>query len=325
MNRILLGVLCAAAFAAAVPSHAAPTMPGTAAQSPNIIRFTVGDAQVMAFSDCTMSIDFHQTLSGVTPAEIDALLASNFIANPVETSLNVFLIQQGGRTILVDTGVGNLKLISGCGKSLEAMAAAGIKPDQVSDILITHLHLDHSAGLLGNGALMFPKATIHVSEAELDSYRKPQPDQPERARSVSELVWSILKPYVDAGKVKTFDRSSEIIPGISAKLWSGHTPGSTLYTLRSGEQELIFVGDYGPVPVIGFHHPEVAFITDQDKVQAGIVRRQMLEELARSGALVGAPHLSFPGIGHVGTEGKHFRWIPVEYPNRSPDTPATNF
>lgn len=330
MKKILSGAVGVMAIAtmlgaAACPSIAAPSRPSALKQAPTAYRFTFGDAQVMAFSDCTILIDLHQTLSGITPAETDALLAANFLTNPLETSINVFLIKRDGRTILIDTGLGDPSRPGNCGRMFDALAGAGVRLDQIDDILITHLHFDHSGGLVRNGQMMFPNATIHVSKAELDSYLNPSPQQDGRARAVGALVTSMVKPYLDARKVKTFDRSGEILPGISAKLWPGHTVGSSLYTLTSAGQELVFIGDYNPFPVVGFRHPEVTFVTDQDHAKAGVVRHEMLRDLARSGALVAAPHLAFPGVGHVGTDGGGYRWFPVAYSDRDPSLPPAKF
>lgn len=349
-----VGVMAIATMLGAteLPSIAAPSRPDALKQLPTAYRFTFGDAQVMAFSDCTILIDLHQTLSGITPAETDALLAANFMTNPLETSINVFLIKRAGRTILIDTGLGGPSTsdssmmrrgpsstppqtvprasIPGgrpgdCGRMFDALAGAGVRPEQIDDILITHLHFDHSGGLVQNGQMMFPNATIHVSKPELDSYLNPPPQQDGRARAIGALVTSMVKPYLDAGKVKTFDRSGEVLPNISAKLWPGHTDGSTLYTLTSGGKELVFIGDYNPFPVVGFRHPEVTFVTDQDRAKAGVVRHEMLRDLARSGALVAAPHLGFPGLGHVGAEGSGYRWFPAAYSDRDPNLPPAKF
>lgn len=329
MNRITsgaLGVIAVAAVfaAAALPGYGEPAPAGALQQPPAAYRLTVGDAQVTVFSDCTMPIDVHRALSDIAPAEIDALLAANFQTNPMDTSLNVFLIQRAGRTILVDTGFGDPKW-GGCGRLFDAMASVGVRPDQVDDILMTHLHLDHIGGLLRNGAMTFPKATLHVSKPELDAALRPSSGQDSRARQVSAFVMSSLKPYLDAGRVKTFDQSGDVVPGVSAKIIPGHTVGSALYTLTSGGQDLVFIGDYNPVPVVGFRHPEAAFVTDQDRVKASASRQQVLGELARSGALVAAPHLDFPGVGHVGVEGSGYRWFPIVYANRDPNVPTVKF
>lgn len=325
--------LCAAAAAilmtasvATAETPAAPATAGALRQAPMNYRFAVGDAKVTALSDCTIAMDLHRVLGGITPAETDAILAANYLTNPAEVSLNVFLIEAAGRVVLVDAGGGDILGPGNCGRSLDGLTAAGVRPEQVTDILITHLHLDHSGGLVRNGKATFPNATLHVAKAELDAYLKPPAPPEGRAAAAAQLVLSLLKPYLDAGKVQTFEAATgEILPGVSAQVIPGHTPGSAVFTLKSGGQTLVFMGDYNPMLVIGLRRPEVTFITDADLPRTRAAREHLLADFARSGVLVAAPHLAFPGVGHVGADGRGYRWFPVTFKDRDPNQPPAKF
>lgn len=324
--RLMRAVAAALAGATALPGFAAITIPGVVRQAPGVYRFTIGDARVTVMSDGTMPVDAHRMMKGATPAEIDTLLARNFLANPIQPSINAFLIEMGGRTILVDTGRGSLFGPGEAGRLPEALAIAGVRPEQVDEILITHAHPDHIGGLTDNGRIVFPKAIVHVGKPDLDFFldgRKFPEGSP--GRLASDLVGSVFKPYIDAGKVDAFERDGEILPGISAELRPGHSPGSAIFRLKSRGQELVIVGDVIHVAAVQLDRLDVDWAYDQDPAMARRDREHSLHEFARAGTLIAAPHISFPGLGYIRVEGKTYRWVPVEYGNRDPDLPAPKF
>jgi glyoxylase-like metal-dependent hydrolase (beta-lactamase superfamily II) len=322
MRRMIMAAATTLALAAALPSPAAITIPGVVRQAPAIYRFTVGDAQVTALSDGTMPLDLHQVLKGISPVEMDALLARYFLTNPVQPSINVYLIEMEGRAVLVDTGTGDLFGPGNGGRLPEALAAAGIRPDQIDDVLITHAHPDHIGGLVTGGRRVFSKAVIHVGKPDLDFFLGEGNHLNPRA---AEQAKAMFKPYLDDGKIHSFERTGEILPGISAELRPGHSPGSALFRLNSRGQELVIIGDIIHVAAVQLDRPDVTFLFDWDPSKARADREQALQEFARGGTLIAAPHLSFPGVGHVRVEGNSYRWIPVEYANRDPNLPGIKF
>jgi glyoxylase-like metal-dependent hydrolase (beta-lactamase superfamily II) len=326
MRRLIVAAATALIGIAPLPGSASTTIPGVVRQAPAVYRFTIGDAQVTALSDGTMPLDVHQVLKGISPAEMDALLARNFLVNPVQPSINTYLIEMGGRTVLVDTGTGDLFGAGNGGRLPDALAAAGIRPDQIDDVLITHTHPDHIGGLVKNGRIVFPKATVHVGKPDLDFFLDLR-NSPENSpnRRVSEQVKAMFKPYMDAGKVRSFERNGEILPAISAELRPGHSPGSAIFRLTSRGQELVIIGDIIHVAAVQFDRPDVTFIFDKDPSIARADRELALKDFARAGTLIAAPHISFPGVGHIRIEGDSYRWVPVEYLNRDPNLPGIKF
>lgn len=317
---ILAATVCAAI--ASLPAGASPTIPGVVRQAPAVYRFSIGDAQVTALSDGTLPLDLHRMLKGIAPPETDALLARSFLSNPVQPSINCYLIVMGGRTILVDTGAGDLFGAGNGGRLAEALAAAGTAPDRIDDILITHAHPDHIGGLVRDGRFMFPKAVIHVAKADLDFFLDVQKSRNARA---TEQVAAMFKPYMDAGKVRGFDRNGEILPGISAELRPGHSPGSAIFRLTSRGEQLIIIGDIIHIAAVQLERPEVGFVFDWNPAMARTDRENALRDFAREGALVASPHMSFPGVGHFRADGQGYRWIPAEYANRDPTLPDITF
>ena len=98
--------------------------------------------------------------------------------------------------------------------------------------------------------------------------------------------------------------------------FAGHTPGSAFFTLRDGDEELIFVGDLVHSTAVQFPDPTVTIAYDLDQPTAASVRAQAFGAFARDEALIAVPHADFPGVGHVRREGEGYAWVPLNYTNR---------
>jgi glyoxylase-like metal-dependent hydrolase (beta-lactamase superfamily II) len=107
-----------------------------------------------------------------------------------------------------------------------------------------------------------------------------------------------------------------VLPGVTAELRPGHTPGSAFYTLRSHGQEIVFVGDIIHVAAIQGPDPMITITYDVDPIKAAAVREQALATFADHRTLVAVPHLPFPGVGHFRRLGTGFEWVAVAYSNR---------
>lgn len=311
----------AAASPLAIAAAASPdTVPGIVRQTtPAIYRFTVGDAKVTALSDGTVPLDLHKILRGAPARTIDELLARSFLANPAEASINAYLIDFNGRRILVDVGAGDLFGPGNGGRLLDALAAAGATPETITDILITHVHTDHSGGLTKAGEIVFPRATVYAGGADIRFYS----DATNAAKTgIDKHFWTeteqTLTPYVTAGRVKPINVDGEILPGIRAELHPGHTPGSAFYTLTSRGQTIIFVGDVIHAGAVQFPRPDVTITFDVRQEEARAVRQAAFKRFVRDRALIAAPHLPFPGVGHIAADGSGYRWYPIEQTDREP-------
>lgn len=320
-SAMLLGTLLAySGFAAAQPApNESPgnDSPGIARQGADTYAFMIGNIRVTALSDGTVPQDLHKLLHGITTDTIDAMLTRTYLTNPVEASINAFLLEMGDRLVLVDTGAGELFGPGFGGKLIDSLQAAGFGPGQVTDILITHVHTDHTGGLIRDGQIAFPNATVHVGKPDVDFFL----DRKNAARADYDMKYfdeaiKTLKPYVDAGKIDTFDQTTEILPGLTASLHPGHTPGSAFYTLESQGQKLTFIGDIIHVAAIQFPDPSVTIAYDVDPGAAQQMRSKAFSVFAKDRELVAAPHLPFPGVGHIRKAQEGYAWIPVNYGNR---------
>jgi glyoxylase-like metal-dependent hydrolase (beta-lactamase superfamily II) len=292
--------------------------PGATTQSPGVYRFMIGGARVTALSDGTVPINLHQLLRGVTPERVDQLLERSYLTNPLEASINAFLIEMNSRRILVDTGAGELFGPGNGGRLPQALRAAGVEPEEINDILITHVHTDHSGGLVVGGKLVFPNATLHVGKPEVDFFLdKTNAAKTGYNKRYFDEAEATLKLYVDAGRVKTFDSQSEVLPGIVGELHPGHTPGSAFYRLTSRGESLVFIGDIIHAGAVQFPAPKITITFDQNPDKAREVRLRAFDRFAAQGTLIAAPHLPFPGVGHIRAEGAGYRWFAIEYADRA--------
>ena len=279
--------------------------------------FRVGNIRITALSDGTVPGDLHELLRDTTNQKTDGLLKKGFAANPVEISINVFMFKLGGRLFLVDTGSGDLFPAGFGGKLLQSLAAAGVHPEEVTDILLTHAHDDHMGGLIHNGAMAFPNAIVHVGKADVEFFQdRSNAAKAHYGMNYFDDYFASLKHYVDAGKVQTFEGTTMIVPGITATVHPGHTPGSAFYTVESDGQRIVFVGDIIHVGAVQFPQPDITITYDVDRRLAARVRKTAFAEFARDRTLIAFPHIPFPGVGHVRTSATGYEWVPIVYGNR---------
>ena len=278
-------------------------------------NFRIGAVKVVALSDGTIPVNALELLHAEDPEQVPSLLKKAYLNDPVEVSINAYLIKLDNRFILLDTGSGELFGPSYGGKLVESLWAAGYHPNDITDILITHVHLDHSGGLTVKDRMVFPNATVHVNKKEIDFWLNkihPQENDTDGVKT-NRVAFLALKRYLDAGRVNTFEGNVNLFPGLIAKEYVGHTPGHSVFVLESEEEKLVFWGDLIHVAAVQLHGPEVANGYDFDKQRAATQRQKAYEEAANEGYLVAADHISFPGIGRIRRDRNGLNWIPVPY------------
>ena len=321
--RILLlssALALSASFSAPATAQTTTTdSPAAYRQVSDTYSFPLGDLQITALSDGTVPQDLHQLLIGPSHSHIDGLLGREFLANPVEASINAFMIKDGTRTILVDTGSGDLFGPGNGGKLLDGLASIGVKSADVTDVLITHIHTDHTGGLVRDGKPSFSNATVHVGAPDLEFFLdRSNAAKTGYADQYFEEAAKTIGIYKALGKVKTFGDNQTILPGIVTSLHPGHTPGSAFFTATSKGKSIVFIGDVIHVAAVQFPEPKVTILYDVKPEQAAASRIAAFTDLAGRRELVAAPHLPFPGIGHISPQGNGaFGWHPAEYRNRA--------
>jgi glyoxylase-like metal-dependent hydrolase (beta-lactamase superfamily II) len=309
LKRTLSAIAAAAALASA--AHAAAPMVKTPA--PGFFRLMVGDIEVTPVNDGTVDLPMDQLLHQ-KPELTKTTLEKNFLKVPLETSDNGFLINTGSKLVLVDTGAGAL-FGPTLGKLVQNLKAAGYQPEQVDEIYITHMHGDHVGGLVRDGQRTFPNAVVRAGKADADFWlSKANMDKaPADKKGFFQGAMASINPYVQAGKFKAIEGNGELVPGVSAMAEHGHTPGHTIYMVESRGQKLALIGDLIHVAAVQMDNPQVTIGFDSDEKLAYAARKKVFDEAAKNGWLVGGAHLQFPGLGHLQTQGKGYRWVPVNY------------
>jgi glyoxylase-like metal-dependent hydrolase (beta-lactamase superfamily II) len=287
------------------------------AQVPGVYSFRLGKFTITALSDGTVPQDLDKVLTNTNSTEIAQLLHSSFLTNPVEASINAFLIDTGDKQVLVDTGVGQLFGAGLGGKLQMSLKAAGYTPNEIDTILLTHIHSDHSGGLVENGRLMFSTATVYVGKPDVDFWLDPanaaNAERLHLDRRYFDEAVKTVKPYLDAGKLKSFSGETTILPGIAARPTPGHTPGHTLYVVESGGESIEFWGDIIHFASIQFPNPKITVVYDVNANAAAEQRAKQFARAEKSRRLVATAHLPFPGVGHIRAEDRSYNWVPVDY------------
>jgi glyoxylase-like metal-dependent hydrolase (beta-lactamase superfamily II) len=281
---------------------------------PSRYALKVGAIDVMVVSDGVLSLPESMLGHNVDPAVRAAWLNDMFLPPDVlEWALNAVVVRSGGRTILIDAGIGvEFPDLPRAGQWAQRLEAAGIDPASVTDVVLTHMHMDHCGGLLADGVKerLRPDLRVHVAAAEAEFWESPDfsrvsmpPGFPDALRRTGKRF---LKEY--HSRLRTFENEYEVAPGVVVQRTGGHTPGHSVVRLASGGDRLTFAGD--AVFQVGFEHPDWYNGFEHDPEEAARVRVRLLRELAANRESLVATHLSFPSVCHVAVDGDVFRWVP---------------
>lgn len=262
-----------------------------------------------------------ELFQGLTDTEKNEILKKYYAVNQqgIQTSVNAFLINTGKQLIMVDSGAASC-FGAHLGSIYNNLKASGYEPEQVNDIFLTHLHPDHVCGISNNGVANYPNATLHISKTEYDYWMSPNTlkkipteNQAKFLDTVNKIK-TALAPYEKDKKVNVFSDKSLAVAGVALQPSFGHTPGHYSFKLKIADQEVVFIGDMVHSHTLQFDRPETAVAFDIDAKTAVQTRLKHFAEYAKEGQLIAAPHLPFPGIGHIySKDGKSYQWMPIQF------------
>jgi glyoxylase-like metal-dependent hydrolase (beta-lactamase superfamily II) len=246
----------------------------------------VGELEIVAVQDGWARMPASDLLR-FTGGRDDAWLPHADFLDPdgsIELSLGGFLVRTGDRVVLIDAGVGRIDndTYHG-GQLLESLAAAGAGPDDVTDVVFTHLHFDHVGWATQKGTVVFPRATFRCHRHDWDHFVAGPHPEPGSVRKLSPL----------ADRLEPFDDDTTLAPGISVRHAPGHTPGSAVVVVADGAERALLLGDVVHCPV-ELMEDEWEAIFDVDPALARRTREALAKELEGSDIPVAAAH--FPGL-----------------------------
>ncbi|MGL4289475.1 MAG: MBL fold metallo-hydrolase, partial [Phreatobacter sp.] len=290
--------------------------PLAGAQVAGVYRLKVGTIEVTAVLDG--HLDLPQALfPKATDGEAGALLERAALPRgpQVNAPVNTYLINSGDRLVMIDTGTATA-MGPTLGLMPKNLAAAGVTPDQVDVVLMTHLHPDHANGLISaDGKPFFPNAEVVVAGTEYDFWNDQgiMNQAPKDVQAFFQMAQAAVKPYADARRLRRISADGEVVPGIAAIAAPGHTPGHTGYRITSGDQQLLVWGDIVHAAAFQFARPDWSIAFDTDQAMAAASRKRMFDMTAADRITIAGMHLPFPGIGHVVRDGEGYRFVPISW------------
>ena len=310
-RALALGLSGAAVGALARPGASLAANPPAASVVTPLAQVRIGRFTVTALSDGYADMPFSY-FPGRTPEQVEAAAKKQFTARPggVRFLFNQYLVEDGSSRILIDAGPAGT--LGKTGRLPDALAASGLRPDQIDAVIVTHMHQDHIGGLVTNGKRTFPNAEIYVDRRDLKFWTDPgkQAGAPDYLQPSFRLSSDLVRLYP---KLQATEGDHQIMKGLSLVDLTGHTPGHIGVRIEDGSPSLIMVSDM-LFPVV---HPgmgtDVNFLMEYDRPAAKAMRDRFFPRAAEEGALIAATHMPFPGLGRIVSDEGRLIWSVADW------------
>lgn len=311
-------LVAAAAAATALPLAAARAQPAPAGtdqipgQIPGAMRTDVGAIRVSVLSDGYFDLGLDLML-GADPAAFARLKTAAFLPEgpSVRGGVNAFVVRSGARTVLIDAG-GAALFGPSMGRLPAALAAAGVAPEAIDTVALTHMHPDHLGGLLAaGGGAAFPNAELAVHRDDWAFWTDPASAAtiPEPMRFALDAAIAAVAPYAD--RARLLSDGDEVAPGLNLVALPGHTPGHSGYRVSNGDAQALIFGDVVHSALMQMAHPDWGVVFDADPAQAAATRARVLDMAAADRMLIAGMHVAFPAFGHVARVGEGYALVPM--------------
>ncbi|WP_105381573.1 MBL fold metallo-hydrolase [Neorhizobium alkalisoli] len=280
---------------------------------PDIHKFKVGGFQVLVVKDGARPSGNPQETFGTNQSAeaVGTLLNENFL--PADKFVNSFsptLVDTGSEVILFDTGLGKAARAQGGGRLIEGLAAAGYMPEDISIVVITHMHGDHIGGIMEDGKPAFPKARYVAGETEYnfwsDAARAGTP-----AEGNHKAVLANVKPHAE--KMTFLKDGGDVVSGITAMTAPGHTPGHLIFNIESEGKRLVLTADTANHYILSLERPEWEVRFDMDKAQAAATRKKVYDMITTDKIAFLGYHMPFPAVGFAERQETGYRFVPKTY------------
>jgi glyoxylase-like metal-dependent hydrolase (beta-lactamase superfamily II) len=290
---------------------------------PGFYRLALGEVEITVLNDGFftlpaavpgMDMSPHElSAMNVDPATREEYFQSRLVPDddmPLE--LSPVVIDSGGRRVLVDTGWSAVMAPMTTGHLGAALDAAGITPQSIDVVILTHCHADHLGGLVdpATGAPSFPNAEVVLSDVELDLWTGALAE--ERFQDIRlPMIQNVLGAVDD--RLRPIRPGAEVSPGITSLEAHGHTQGHMALIVESADRTLLLPGDAIVTIHAAFERPEWQNLFDHDPERAATTRRRLLERAASDEMLILGYHFPFPGLGLALRDEQAYRWYPAAW------------
>jgi glyoxylase-like metal-dependent hydrolase (beta-lactamase superfamily II) len=311
-RSFLTGPLLAAGCAA-LPVPARAGTPVAAAQGPGVYRYKLGAYHLTALFDGIWYLPIDDKfVRNAGAAAVNEAFATAFLPPSVlPISFTALLVNTGAKLVLIDTGTAG-QITDSAGFMNANLAAAGIAPDAIDIIVISHFHPDHIDGIkTKDGDKVFRNAEIVVPEPEWKFWMD-DGNMSRASGAVHRYFLNARRIFKDIAKeVRPFKPGAELAPGIVSMPAFGHTPGHTAFGIYSGNQSMLAMSDTAREPWLFVRHPEWQPSYDMDGLLAAKTRTVILDRAAADRMLVEAYHFPVPACGHIVRSGSGYDFVPA--------------
>lgn len=280
------------------------------------LRLKLGGLDTIVITDGHILINPVQPIfaPGIPKEQLTAALKENYQTDDaIDAAINILVIVKGDRIIVFDAGSG-AALGNNSGRFVKNLQAAGIEPEAVTDILITHLHVDHIGGILNaQDQSVFKNAVYYLPQVEHDFWMLKKPDfskskNPDSPEYSVKLARKVINAISD--KLHLFAFGTTLFECVKVEQAEGHTPGHPLLTVFSEGQYLKHIVDIVHTPLL-LSHPDWGTQWDTDFEKGVYTRQRVLRELSISRQLVMSCHLPWPGLGYIVAKDNGYSWLPL--------------
>ncbi len=284
----------------------------------NFYCFNIGSFQCISISDGSFDYDPGHLFLNKSLEEVKEVLKNYHLPTDKITTPYTFLyVDTGSNKLLVDMGAG--KLGPNTGKMVENLKLAGVQPEDIDTVIITHAHPDHIGGTINEaGNPNYPYAKYYIWEKEWDFWFSD-----DAFEKVDEHLSKIvpvevfikiardqLGPIKD--RISIISEEAEIVPGVSVHFAPGHTPGHMVVAFSSEGKQLFFTSDTVVFPFL-LEHTDMIAVFDIDPELAKSSKRKIFNQVVDDEAWVLVQHFPpFPSLGHIIKKGNGWQWQPNE-------------
>jgi glyoxylase-like metal-dependent hydrolase (beta-lactamase superfamily II) len=260
-------------------------------------RVSVGSVEIVRVTDGTMMGLPAFFFSGIPPSMYESALGDDLKSNGlIDVEFGSFLVRSSGKTLLIDTGMGNKRGSQG-GRLLDSLKQVGVTPDDIDVVMNTHLHVDHVGWncIERDGVYVptFPNAEYWVAEQEWSFWTS----DPDLVAEEGQYLVSDVLPLGESPQLKLVDGEAAITPEVSLLPTPGHTPGHSSLAITSAGESAIILGDVAHHPL----HLERLWIASVDELPrtSRRTKRALAQRLIDEQLLVAAGHFASGGFGRL--------------------------